>query len=104
MAKLMAKEVRKRAGLTREQVAEAMGVSWQTVKYWELKEDALRLDTAIELCRLYGCTLDEMAGLKPLGELADTSSVEYRVMKLDLDEKEGEKVVAYAEGLKAARE
>ena len=58
-----AKEMRKRAGLTREQVADIMGVSWQTVRYWELKEDALRLDTAVELCKLYGCKLSEMAGI-----------------------------------------
>lgn len=88
-----AKEMRIRAGLSREEVAEKMGVSWQTVRYWELKKDSLRLDTAVELCKLYRCSLSQMAG---------TSEVDYSV--LSLTDAEQAKVEAFVEGLKAARE
>lgn len=84
-----AKEMRKRAGLTREEVAEKMGVSWQTVRYWELKEDALRLDTAVELCKLYDCTLSEMAGIE----------VESSAMKLT--EEERQRVEDFVEGMRS---
>lgn len=85
-----AKEMREKAKMTREQVAEIMGVSRYTVRYWELKEDALRLDTAIELCKLYGCSLDELAG---------TGVVDYSAMKLT--DKERQRVEDFVEGMRS---
>ena len=98
-----AKRIRRRCGISREEVAAHFDVSPATVKYWETTDGALRLDTAVELCKLYGCTLDELSGTQPIGQLADTSTFGYRMEALDLTTMEQEKTYSYAEGLKAAR-
>ena len=67
-----------------------MGVSRHTVRYWELKEDALRLDTAIELCKLYGCSIDELAG---------TATADYSTMQLTDEERK--RVEAFIEGMRS---
>lgn len=51
---------RMRGRMTQEELAERMGVSRQTVSRWELGTALPELDKLIELCRLFGCTIDEL--------------------------------------------
>ena len=47
-------------GMSQEALAERLGVSRQTVSKWELDAALPEIDKAIELCRLFGCTLDNL--------------------------------------------
>ena len=47
-------------GMSQEALAERLGVSRQTVSKWELDAALPEIDKAIELCRLFSCTLDNL--------------------------------------------
>lgn len=53
--------LRKRAGMSQQEVAAAIGVTRQTISNWELGQGSPALDKASELARLYGVTLDDLA-------------------------------------------
>ena len=53
--------LRRRAGMSQQEVAAAIGVSRQTVSNWEQNQGAPALDKAAELARLYGVSLDDLA-------------------------------------------
>ncbi|MBW6410869.1 helix-turn-helix domain-containing protein [Clostridium weizhouense] len=47
-------------GMTQEELAEKMGVSWQTISKWEIDSSFHEMEKAIELCNLFACSLDEL--------------------------------------------
>jgi len=47
-------------GWTMKQLADMMGVEHQTVMYWNQGRSFPRLPMLIRLCRLVGCTLDDI--------------------------------------------
>ena len=49
-----------RGNMTQEDLAEKMNISRQTVSKWELNTAQPEMDKAIELCRLFNCTLDNL--------------------------------------------
>ena len=51
-------ELRKKNGLSQEELAEKIGVSRQAVSKWERAESSPDTDNLIELARLYGVSLD----------------------------------------------
>lgn len=53
--------LRRRAGMSQQEVARAIGVSRQTVSNWELAQGSPALDKAAELARLFGVTIDDLA-------------------------------------------
>lgn len=53
--------LRKRAGMSQQEVAAAIGVTRQTISNWELGQGSPALDKAAELARLYGVSLDDLA-------------------------------------------
>lgn len=53
--------LRRRAGMSQQEVASAIGVSRQTVSNWEQNQGAPALDKAAELARLYGVSLNDLA-------------------------------------------
>ena len=52
--------LRKRQGLSQEELADSVGVSRQAVSKWERAESAPDTDNIIALARLYGTSLDEL--------------------------------------------
>ena len=46
--------------MTQEELADKMNVSRQTISKWELDTALPEIDKAIELCRLFSCTMDEL--------------------------------------------
>lgn len=58
-------ELRKRAGLSQEELADRLGISRQAVSKWERAESGPDVDNAIMLSRLYNISLDELFGNKP---------------------------------------
>lgn len=61
--------LRRRKGLSQEQLAEALGISRQAVSKWERAESSPDVDNAIQLSRLYDISLDELFGNKPEYEI-----------------------------------
>lgn len=53
--------LRRRAGMSQQEVAAAIGVSRQTVSNWEQNQGAPALDKAAELAHLYGVSLNDLA-------------------------------------------
>lgn len=63
-------EAREEAGLTQEEVAEAIGVTLRTYRRYEEKgADSMRLPVLVKLVDLYGCTVDWMTGRTEKREL-----------------------------------
>lgn len=52
--------LRRRRGMSQQDVADAIGVTRQTVSNWELGQGAPALDKAAELARLYRVTIDDL--------------------------------------------
>lgn len=52
--------MRKRAGLTQEQVAEALGITDSAVCQWEAGATAPRASRLMELAKLFHCTVDDL--------------------------------------------
>ena len=50
----------RRGNMTQEDLAEKLNVSRQTVSKWELDAAQPEMDKAIELCRLFNCSLDNL--------------------------------------------
>lgn len=57
------KEYRKKAGLTQEQLAARLNVTFQTVSKWETNTSSPDLSMIIPLTRLFGVSADELFGL-----------------------------------------
>ncbi|OUO90191.1 transcriptional regulator [Gordonibacter sp. An230] len=53
-------KLRKKQGMSQQQVASVLGVTRQTVSNWECGQGAPALDKAGELARLYGVSLDDL--------------------------------------------
>lgn len=51
---------RLKGNMTQEDLAEKMNISRQTVSKWELDAAQPEMDKAIELCRLFNCSLDNL--------------------------------------------
>ena len=56
------REMRDRAKLNQQQVADALGIPKGRYGDWERETTTLNLKDAIELADLFGCSLDELAG------------------------------------------
>ena len=55
-------ELRKKANLSQEQLAEKVGVSRQTISKWELGETAPDIKQAQILSQVFNVSLDELTG------------------------------------------
>ena len=53
-------ELRKKQGLSQEELAEKLGVSRQAVSKWERSEASPDTDNLIALAKIYGLTLDQL--------------------------------------------
>ncbi len=71
--------LRKRTGMSQQEVADAIGVTRQTISNWELGQGSPTLDRAAELARLYGVSLDDLAN-----DEVDVVSSERKTARRDL--------------------
>lgn len=54
------KELRLKAGLTQEQLADRMNMNQSALSQWETGVSAPRADKLPELAKILGCTIDEL--------------------------------------------
>lgn len=59
--------LRTKAGLTQRQIAEALGITVQTVSNWEngVRTPKLTPKETLNLCKILQCSLEELAGELP---------------------------------------
>lgn len=62
------KILRQRAGYSQAIVAERLNVVRTTIANWETGRREPSIRQVIELCRVLGCTADELLGMAPLPE------------------------------------
>ena len=48
------------ANMTQETLAEKLNVSRQTISKWEMDAANPEMDKALEICRIFNCTLDNL--------------------------------------------
>ena len=66
------------AGMTQEDLAEKLNVSRQTVSRWETDEAYPEMDKAIELCRIFNCSMDHL-----FREELDSCDAEYSDLRTE---------------------
>ena len=75
---------RLRREMTQEALAEKLNVSRQTISRWEMNTAQPEMDKAIELCRIFNCTLDNL--FREEMQARDTSYSRLRVEEVGADE------------------
>lgn len=81
-------ELRKRAGLSQEELADKIGVSRQAVSKWERAEACPDTENLIELSNLYGVSVDSI-----LKGNKDTEAETVEAEVVDVDDRSKEEVV-----------
>lgn len=67
-------ELRKKAGLSQEQLAEQMGVARQTISKWELGETAPDIEESRKLSKIFNISLDDLTNNDVKNVLVDKVS------------------------------
>lgn len=57
-------EMRKRAGLTQKQLADKLGVTQQTIWYYESGNRDMKSAVIVDICRALGCSVSELLGIQ----------------------------------------
>ena len=89
------KDLRKKADLTQDRLADYLGVSAQAVSKWELGQTAPDLSLIAPLCRVLGVTADELLGIDLTEDDEGAEELSKELMRLE-DLKRFEEIVALA--------
>ncbi|MCR5683764.1 MAG: helix-turn-helix domain-containing protein [Clostridiales bacterium] len=76
------KDLRKKADLTQDRLADYLGVSSQAVSKWEVGQASPDLALIAPLCRVLGCSADELLGLNEQDEESEALIEELRAYKV----------------------
>lgn len=60
------RELRKTMGITQSNLAEAIGVSFQTISKWESGIAKPDVKNVVSLAHFFGVTTDQILGLQPI--------------------------------------
>lgn len=63
--------LRKEKGMTRKELAEKIGVNFQTVGYLEREEYNPGLDLAFRISEVFGLSVDQVFSTKPMATLSE---------------------------------
>ncbi len=108
------KDLRKKADMTQDRLAEYLGVSAQAVSKWEVGSASPDLSLIAPLCRVFGVTADELLGIahekdpreteaeEELDRLMKTPGKDGKIDILSLREKAGDAVKIYPDNLRIA--
>ena len=68
--------LRSKAALTQRQIAEALGITVQTVSNWETgtRKPKLTPKETLSLCRILNCSLEELADEVPFQNVSDVNN------------------------------
>lgn len=60
------RKARERKGYTVQEAATRLGISITTLGSWENGKTSPTAQRVIDLCKLYGCTANELLGIEPI--------------------------------------
>ena len=75
------RQLRKVAGISQSELADAIGSTLRVVGSWERGEGDMPLDMAIKSCEALGCTLNQLAGIED-----EKPSTEYEIVSFGIDD------------------
>ena len=90
------REIREARGLSGSEVARRLGIPQSTYSTWETGKVAINVYQACDLCDVFGCTLDQLAGRE---RGADGTWREIEDIYASLNNIGRDKLVDYAEDL-----
>ena len=64
-------ELRKKSGLSQEELADKINVSRQTISKWEMNQSSPEMDKLMALSEIFNISIDELVGNKRLEEIKD---------------------------------
>ena len=64
--------LRKKKGLSQEELAEKLGVSRQSVSKWESNNTYPETDKIVQICNIFECTMDDLIN----DNITDVESIE----------------------------
>ena len=71
-------DLRKKKGLSQEEVAEKLNVTRQTVSKWELDQSTPDFDKIVPICKLYNITSEELLTVRKVD--SNNDNMEYNLM------------------------
>ena len=80
-------ELRKKEGLSQEQLGNKVNVSRQTVSKWELGETTPELEKLIELSKVFNISIDKLVGKENDETLNGDQRIFYGKIRLDYEYK-----------------
>jgi DNA-binding XRE family transcriptional regulator len=90
------REMRNRAKLNQQQVADALGIPKGRYGDWERETTTLNLKDAIELADLFNCTLDELAGRKSPNDSDNLNADEQRIIDAYRSDRHARRTIDHA--------
>ena len=61
-------ELRKKSGLSQEELADKINVSRQTISKWEMNQSSPEMDKLVNLSEIFNISIDELVGNERLNE------------------------------------
>ena len=74
-------ELRKKEGLSQEELAEKVGVSRQTISKWEMGQSSPEMEKLVNLSKLFSLSIDELVGNDVTNEKENTSQEDVKPKK-----------------------
>ena len=104
---LQLRALRKRIGLTQEELGEKIGQTARVIGSWERGESALPIDDAARIADVFDCSLDELAGREwrpsSSASFSDPRQAELNRCWETLDPERQERMIAVAQDLELAK-
>ncbi len=97
-------ELRKKNGLSQEELANKLGISRQAISKWERAEASPDTDNLICLAKLYNCSLDELLKTDSTVEEIALGNEQDDDNKIIQMEKNGKKIYIYSNGMNIEKE
>ena len=95
--------LRKRAGLSQQDMADRIGVKKRTYASWERGEVTFSASQLVDCARVLDCSTDEILGLEIRTEFADPREAELHRVWRGLDIERQDRLLATAQDLELAK-
>lgn len=95
--------LRKRAGLSQKEMADAVGVKVRTYGSWEREEVTMSVSQLVDCARVLDCSTDEILGMPIRTAFSDPREAEIHRVWQGLDNERKERLVANAHDMEVAK-
>jgi DNA-binding XRE family transcriptional regulator len=96
-------EIRKRAGIDQQSMADAVGVKKRTYGSWERGEVKMNIAQLVKCARILDCSTDEILGLPINQSFSDPHEAELHRVWQGLDRERQDRLLATAHDMETAK-